>query len=159
MKTTITAMLGIDVPLFAFSHCRDVVVEVCKAGGMGVLGAAGFSPARLAEELRWIDGHVDGKPYGVDLLIPAKHKDVGDLKMDLAEAVPIDHRRFVTRLLDEAGVASLPQAEAQTLMRTAAREINMTPREADILVDVCLKHPIKLLVNGLGTPPAEAVRS
>jgi NAD(P)H-dependent flavin oxidoreductase YrpB (nitropropane dioxygenase family) len=159
MKTTITAMLGIDVPLFAFSHCRDVVVEVCKAGGMGVLGAAGFSPTRLAEELRWIDEHVDGKPYGVDLLIPAKHKDVGDLKMDIAEAVPIDHRRFVTRLLDEAGVAGLPQAEAQTLMRTAAQEINMTPREADILVDVCLDHPIKLLVNGLGTPPAETVRS
>ena len=31
-------MFGIDVPIFAFSHCRDVVVEVSRAGGMGVLG-------------------------------------------------------------------------------------------------------------------------
>ena len=36
--------LGIDFPLVAFSHCRDVVAEVSKAGGMGVLGAVGMSP-------------------------------------------------------------------------------------------------------------------
>jgi NAD(P)H-dependent flavin oxidoreductase YrpB (nitropropane dioxygenase family) len=152
-------MFGIDVPLFAFSHCRDVVVEVCKAGGMGVLGVAGFSSARLEEELRWIDERVDGKAYGVDVLIPGKHTAIGDQKMDLSEAVPIEHRRFVTHLLDGAGVAALPPAEAQTLIQTAAREVNMTPREADVLVEVCLRHPIKLLVNGLGTPPTEAVRS
>jgi NAD(P)H-dependent flavin oxidoreductase YrpB (nitropropane dioxygenase family) len=158
MKTRTTAMFDIDLPLFAFSHCRDVVVEVCKAGGMGVLGAAGFSPTKLAEELRWIDEHVDGRPYGVDLLIPAKHKDVGDHKLSLEEAVPADHRRFVSRVLDEAGVAGLPVAEAQELILTGAREINMTPRDAETLLEVCLNHPIKLLVNGLGTPPADTVR-
>ncbi|MGH9133361.1 MAG: nitronate monooxygenase, partial [Ilumatobacteraceae bacterium] len=43
MKTAITDMFGIDVPIVAFSHCRDVVAAVSKAGGFGVLGVTGFS--------------------------------------------------------------------------------------------------------------------
>ena len=159
MKTAITAMLGIDLPLFAFSHCRDVVVEVCNAGGVGVLGAAGFSPEKLSEELRWIDQHVGDKPYGVDLLIPSKHQDMRDRKLDLEEAVPEAYRNFVSRLLDEAGLPKLPAAEAHALIQAEAREINMTPREAETLLEVCLEHPIKLVVNGLGTPPVETVRA
>ena len=62
--------LGFDVPIFAFSHCRDVVVEVSKAGGFGVLGASTFSPERLEIELAWIDSHTEGRPYGVDVIIP-----------------------------------------------------------------------------------------
>ena len=63
-------MLGIEFPLVAFTHCRDVVVEVSKAGGMGVLGAAGHSAQTLEIELNWIDEHIDGMPYGVDLIAP-----------------------------------------------------------------------------------------
>lgn len=63
-------MFGIDLPIFAFSHCRDVVVEVSKAGGFGVFGASGLSKEVLEQELKWIDDHIDGKPYGVDLLMP-----------------------------------------------------------------------------------------
>ena len=40
MKSVICDMLGIEFPLVAFTHCRDVVVEVSKAGGFGVLGLA-----------------------------------------------------------------------------------------------------------------------
>ena len=65
-------MFGIEFPIFAFSHCRDVVAAVTKAGGLGVLGALGFSPEQLEIELKWIDEHVDGKPYGVDVVMPAK---------------------------------------------------------------------------------------
>ena len=70
MKNSVTETFDIDVPIFAFSHCRDVVAAVSKAGGMGVLGAVGLSPEKLEIELKWIDEHVDGKPYGVDVLIP-----------------------------------------------------------------------------------------
>jgi NAD(P)H-dependent flavin oxidoreductase YrpB (nitropropane dioxygenase family) len=73
MRTKICDLLGCEVPIFAFSHCRDVVVEVTKAGGFGVLGAISFSPEQLEKELRWIDAHVDGGNYGVDVLIPGKY--------------------------------------------------------------------------------------
>ena len=70
MKSPICDQLGIEFPLIAFTHCRDVVCEVSKAGGMGVLGAAGYSPEQLEIELKWIDEHIDGMPYGVDLIVP-----------------------------------------------------------------------------------------
>ena len=159
MKTAITEMLGIDLPLFAFSHCRNVVAEVSKAGGMGVLGAAGFSPGHLQEELAWLDANVEGHPYGVDLLIPHNHEDVGARKLSLDEILPAAHREFVTRILDEAGVPRLPEKEARGLIEEQAREINMTPREALRLLEVCLTHPIRLVVNALGTPPAKTVRA
>lgn len=159
MKTLITKMFGIELPLFAFSHCRNVVAEVSKAGGMGVLGAAGFSPEHLDEELAWLDAHVDGHPYGVDLLIPQKHADLGSCKLSLDELLPRAHREFVTRILDEAGVPRLPEAQARDLIEEQARELNMTPRQAQRLLDVCLTHPIHLVVNALGTPPAETVQA
>ena len=70
MPTPLPSQIAVDFPLFAFSHCRDVVAGVSRAGGFGVFGAAGYSPEELEIELAWIDAHVDGKPYGVDLLIP-----------------------------------------------------------------------------------------
>ena len=71
MKTPISEELGIEFPIFAFSHCRDVVAAVSRAGGFGVLGALAYTPDELDIELNWIDEHVDGKPYGVDVVMPA----------------------------------------------------------------------------------------
>lgn len=64
MNSKICEILDIEFPLLAFSHCKDVVAQVSKAGGMGVLGAVGMTPEILEQELKWIDDHVDGKPYG-----------------------------------------------------------------------------------------------
>ena len=84
-------MLGIEFPLIAFSHCKDVVAQVSKAGGMGVLGAVGMTPEILEQELKWIDEHIDGKPYGVDVLIP--NKMVG--KDDKFDADKVDGNIFI----------------------------------------------------------------
>ena len=73
MRTPICDRFGIDVPIFAFTHCRDVVAAVTNAGGLGVLGALAFSPEQLEVELSWIDDHVGGKPYGVDVVMPASY--------------------------------------------------------------------------------------
>ena len=78
MQSKMCEMFGIDVPIFAFSHCRDVVVEVSKAGGFGVLGMARMHPDRVEAELSWIDEHIEGKPYGIDVLMPSRFDDVGD---------------------------------------------------------------------------------
>ena len=78
MKSPICDMLGIDFPLLAFSHCRDVVAAVSRAGGFGVLGATSHSPESIEQELKWIDDHVDGKPYGLDVLIPENISTAGE---------------------------------------------------------------------------------
>src|ERR1700722_11335386 len=102
MDTTLCRMLGIEFPLLAFSHCRDVVASVSRSGGFGVFGAAGCTPEQLETELSWIDTHVDGRPYGVDLLVPenlAIRTDPGATQRDLVASVPEAHRAFVHRLL------------------------------------------------------------
>ena len=62
MHNKVCSMLDIDFPLFAFSHCRDVVAAVSNAGGFGVLGCVGHTAESLDIELRWIDEHVNGTP-------------------------------------------------------------------------------------------------
>src|SRR6266516_4078707 len=99
MQTELAKRLGIEFPIFAFTHCRDVVAAVSKAGGFGVLGAVGFTPEQLQIELDWIDEHVADKPYGVDIVIPGKYEGMGELDVeklanDLAALVPQEHRDF-----------------------------------------------------------------
>ena len=78
MQTDLCKKLGIEFPIFAFTHCRDVVAAVTNAGGFGVLGAVGFSAEQLAMELDWIDQHVGDKPYGIDIIIPNKYSGQGE---------------------------------------------------------------------------------
>src|SRR5215207_7694035 len=104
MKTPISEELGIEFPIFAFSHCRDVVAAVSRAGGFGVLGALAFTPDELEIELAWIDDHIDGKPYGVDLVMPQNYVGVGGKQPsveDLDAMIPQGHKDFVENLLRE----------------------------------------------------------
>ncbi len=156
MNNRLCAMFGIEAPIFAFSHCRDVVVEVSKAGGLGVLGMARANPERLEEDLRWIDAHIGGRPYGVDILMPSKYEDVAS-HADLS-ALPPEHVEFVRKLLDEAGIPALPPAEHEAAARELLKGLHMTPRESLQMLEICLKHPIKLIVNALGSPPKELVQ-
>src|SRR5690554_695832 len=155
MRTKVCEMLGVELPIFAFSHCRDVVAEVSRAGGFGVLGAIGFTPERLEEELAWIDAHVDGKPYGVDILIPNKYEKtrVGDF--DLKKMIPDQNQQFLKRLCEEGKIPELPEGEA--ILAEELARTRMTPEDAEALVDVALRHPIKMIVNALGTPPKHKV--
>ena len=107
MKSRLCDMLGIEFPLFAFSHCRDVVVEVSKAGGMGVFGAVDVrSPEAFEAELAWIDAHVDGKPYGVDFIVPNKYEGKGEkiTQADAAKTVPQSHKDFARQVLTSHGI-------------------------------------------------------
>jgi len=152
MNNRLCEMFGIEVPIFAFSHCRDVVVEVSKAGGLGVLGMARMSAERVHEELAWIDAHIDGKPYGIDILNPASYQDFGDLKFNPEHLFPQAQRDFVKNLLDEAGIPPLPEAEAEQIMKAMVGEFTFTPAESARMIDIALEHPIKLIVNALGSP-------
>lgn len=155
MKNKMCEMFGIDVPIFAFSHCRDVVVEVSKAGGLGVLGMARMHPDRVEAELRWIDEHIDGKPYGIDVLMPSRFDDVGEQKLDIDNLLPQEHIDFVRSMLDDAGVPPLPMDEEAELKREILKGLNFTPSESLAMVETAMKHPIKVIVNALGPPPAQ----
>src|SRR5580692_8608902 len=107
MKSPLCEMLGIEFPLFAFSHCRDVVAAVSRAGGMGVFGATGRTPETIHAELKWIDEHVGGKPYGIDILAPENMATAGETGVtynSLRSRVPQEHRDFARNLLAGADV-------------------------------------------------------
>jgi NAD(P)H-dependent flavin oxidoreductase YrpB (nitropropane dioxygenase family) len=147
MKTPVCAMLGIDFPLLAFSHCRDVVAAVSRAGGFGVLGATGHTLESLETELAWIDAHVDGRPYGLDVLIPENLGVRGESRDAVADRVPAEHRAFVAGLADRHGFA-LPEER-----RGAGTPVPFDPDLALAMLDVAFRHPIKLIANALGVPP------
>lgn len=160
MNNALCRMFGIDVPIFAFSHCRDVVVEVSRAGGLGVLGLARMHPGRVEEELRWIDAHIGGRPYGVDVLMPTTFDTAaqGQAKHDPQRLFPPEHLAFVRELLDRAGVPPLPPEEAARIEREMVDSFNFTPAESAAMLDRAFEHPIRLIVNALGSPPPELVR-
>jgi NAD(P)H-dependent flavin oxidoreductase YrpB (nitropropane dioxygenase family) len=146
VKLGICQQFGIDFPLFAFSHCRDVVAAVSNAGGFGVLGATAYTPEQLDRELSWIDEHVGGKPYGVDIIVPATYEGKGEklTSADLAGRIPQSAKDYVADILTAHGIEpEPPRMGGASLSGNTGKE----------LLDVAMSHPIKLIANALGVPP------
>ena len=159
MRTPVCEELGIEFPIFAFTHCRDVVVAVAKAGGFGVLGAVGFSPEQLEVELSWIDENIGDRPYGVDIVIPNKYEGMDsdmsgeDLAEMLRKLVPQEHLDFGRKLLADHGVPVDESTDQDALQLLGWTEATATPQ-----VDVALRHPkMTLIANALGTPPVDMI--
>src|ERR1700737_2647543 len=150
MKSPICDMLGIEFPLLAFSHCRDVVAAVSRAGCFGVLGATSHSPHSIEQELKWIDGHVDGKPYGLDVLIPENISTAGEKNVtwkSLEQRISPEHRAFTRNLLKKYGIE---------LTTTSVADNQPQPFDAQRALEVLeasFRHPIRLIANALGVPP------
>ena len=154
MTSQLCDMLGIEFPLLAFSHCRDVVAAVSRAGGFGVFGATAHTPETVRDELKWIDDHVDGKPYGIDVLVPENMATRGEGSVTAAalEArIPEAHRHFAERLLADADVP--PPAEP--VSRNRAQPFD--PETALRTLEAAFEHPIRLIANALGVPPPEMI--
>ncbi len=160
MRTPLCEELGIEFPIFAFTHCRDVVVAVSKAGGFGVLGAVGFSPEQLEIELNWIDEHIGDKPYGVDIVIPNKYEGMdADLSTEeltkmLQDMVPQGHLDFARKLMLDHGVPIPEEGEDNSLQLLGWTEATATPQ-----VEIALRHEnMTLIANALGTPPPDMIQ-
>jgi NAD(P)H-dependent flavin oxidoreductase YrpB (nitropropane dioxygenase family) len=153
MNNDICNMMGCEFPLFAFSHCRDVVAAVSRAGGFGVLGGSSFSPESLEEELAWIDAHVDGKPYGIDILIPENMGDfIGDITTEQLQAmIPAQHRQFTIELLAQYGVEFSDQHINDAEIPEIVGDIG------ERLMDVAFRHPIRMIANALGIAPQSMI--
>jgi len=155
--------LGIEFPIFAFTHCRDVAAAVSRAGGMGVLGALAFSPDQLELELKWIDEHVDGKPYGVDVVMPVKSvdreqglTDTKSIGSDLRTYISDAHWDYVHKILADHGVPDEIEEENDGSPLSEG-VLGWTEATGAPLVDIALAHPIKLLASALGPPPKDAI--
>jgi len=155
MKSLLCSRFGIEFPLFAFSHCRDVVVEVSKAGGMGVFGAVDVrSPEAFEAELKWIDEHVDGKPYGVDFIVPAKFagQGTGETVAQAAARIPPEHKAFARKILADHGI-DISDLSDERFERGSKITRNIREQGAQSLLDVAFSHPIALVANALGPAP------
>ena len=117
MRTAVTEMFDIEFPIFAFTHCRDVAAEVSRAGGLGVLGVVGHSDENLDTDLAWIREQVGDRPFGVDLIVPARYEgaDQGGLDTDQVKAlIPEEHQQFLDEMLDRYDVPPLPEDDGPT---------------------------------------------
>jgi NAD(P)H-dependent flavin oxidoreductase YrpB (nitropropane dioxygenase family) len=156
MRTPLCEMFGIEYPLFAFTHCRDVVAAVSKAGGLGVLGAVGFSPEQLEVALDWVDQHVDGRPYGVDTVMPQKAVDVhganpDELLSQIRSMIPERHKEYVNELIERFELPPLAEGQEPGGVLGWAEDV------ARRHVEVAFAHPIVLIANALGSPPKDVI--
>ncbi|WP_431839578.1 NAD(P)H-dependent flavin oxidoreductase [Gordonia hongkongensis] len=159
MRTELAEKFGIEYPIFGFTPSQDVAAAISRAGGLGVLGCVRFNEAEeLDEVLEWMHDNTDGKPFGVDVVMPAKIPTEGS-KMDLDAMIPPEHRAFVERTLDDLGVPPLPGGD-----RVDAGVLGWLHSVARSHVDVAMEHrrkygQIKLIANALGSPPADVIQT
>lgn len=153
MKSEFCEKMGIEFPLFAFTHCRDVVAAVSSGGGFGVLGATGHSAESLEIELNWIDEHVNGKPYGVDLLVPNNmdSKEEASASAEIEARIPEEHKRYIESILERHQIDTSGLWDRKIASNVGD---NMREKGAGPVLDVAFSHPnMQLIVNALGVPP------
>ncbi|WP_342660480.1 Putative monooxygenase [Rhodococcus ruber] len=152
MHTDLSRKFGIQYPIFGFTPSEHVAAAISRAGGLGVLGCVRFNdPAELDDVLTWMDENTDGKPYGVDIVMPAKVPTEGSA-VDLDKLIPAEHRAFVERTLAELGVPPLDESAEH-----AAGVLGWLHSVARSHVDVALGHRPALIANALGSPPKDVI--
>jgi len=161
VKNTVTEMLGIDVPIFAFSHCRDVVAAVSKAGGLGVLGAVAHSPEQLEIDLAWIEDEIGpDRPYGVDLIIPAKYagdSEGGYTLSDIADLIPPQYWEKVDEILARYDVPPLADDARVVFNVKDDTPLPFSERASGPQLDIALAHRTAFVANALGPPPQHMI--
>ena len=158
MRTRVTDMLGVEFPILAFSHCRDVVAAVTRAGGFGVLGAVAHTPDQLDVDLTWIEEQTKGGRYGVDLLLPVTYAGAEEGGIDaeaVAQLLPAQ-QEFVDDILRRYEVPELPA----DLRLASPRNVlaNVASKGYEPLLDVAFAHDIALVASALGPPPRRSSR-
>jgi len=154
MRTSLCDQLGIEHPIVGFTPSEHVAAAISRAGGLGVLGCVRFNDAAdLDKVLDWMDANTGGRPYGIDVVMPAKIPAEG-AAIDLNQLIPAGHRDFVDQTLIRLGVPPLPDdAEASDGVLGWLHSV------ARAQVEVALAHPARLIANALGSPPADIIAS
>ncbi len=159
MRTRVSDLLGVEFPILAFSHCRDVVAAVTNAGGFGVLGAVAHTPERLEVDLRWIAEQTRGRPFGVDLLLPQKYagSERGGLDREaVRQLLPAEQQAFVDDILRRYQIPELPEHEREG-MAARGGGMRVSPAGYEPLLDVAFAHRVRLIASALGPPPPSLI--
>ncbi|MEV6315199.1 nitronate monooxygenase family protein [Streptomyces sp. NPDC051776] len=152
MQTELSRKLGAEHAIFGFTPFPAVAAAITRAGGFGVLGAVRYgAPGDLARDLDWMEDHTDGRPYGLDVVMPAR-RVAGVTEADVEAMIPEGHRAYVQDLLTKHGVPELRSGEASGWRITGWME-----HVARSQLDVAFDYPVRLLANALGSPPADVV--
>jgi NAD(P)H-dependent flavin oxidoreductase YrpB (nitropropane dioxygenase family) len=159
MQTRVSEMLGVEFPILAFSHCRDVVAAVTNAGGFGVLGAVAHSPEQLEIDLTWIEEQTHGRPYGLDLLLPQKYAGADEGGIDresVRQLLPPEQQAFVDDILNRYGVPELDEETRNAIFRSGG-SLSISPKGYEPLLDIAFAHQIRLVASALGPPPPDLI--
>ena len=161
LRTKICDLLNIEYPILSAGMGPsligektgapvELVVAVSEAGGLGVLGASGYTVDELREAIREIK-RLTGKPFGVDLLLPSQIVSAGDRVIEGPKTMPLAEI-----------VKTLPEAHYKWMMKTK-EEMGLPDIEGDIKldgttmlphasIDVCIEEKVPLFCAGLGNP-------
>lgn len=161
LRTKLCDILGIEYPILSAGMGPsligektgapvELVVAVSEAGGLGVLGAAGFTVEEMRDKIREIKKLTD-KPFGVDLLLPRASVEAGDSPFEAGAAYPLSEL-----------IKSLPKKHYDWLMKVK-EEMNLPDLESTFpsgtttsrphaAVKACLEERVPLFCAGLGNP-------
>jgi NAD(P)H-dependent flavin oxidoreductase YrpB (nitropropane dioxygenase family) len=154
LRTSLCDRFGIEHPIAGFTPSEQVAAAISRAGGLGVLGAVRYNDAdELDAALTWMDANTDGRPYGVDVVMPAKIPAEGT-QIGLDQLIPASHKEFVDQTLRRLGVPPLDVEEDK-------REgvLGWLHSVARAHVEVALEHPVALIANALGSPPDDVIEA
>lgn len=145
LHTPLCDKLGIEYPIVAFTHCKDVAVAVINAGGFSVLGEAMHSPDHIAADIKWIRDRIGGKPFGIDLVLPASVPEERTVEQLLAE-IPQTHRDFEQKIKRKYNVPDPKQAPDLHIWG------GLDQKRALAQVEVVFDERVPVFASGLGSP-------
>ncbi len=145
LRTSLCEMLGIEFPIIAFTHCKDVAVAVINSGGFAVLGEAMHTPDEISADIKWIRDRVEGKPFGIDLVVPASVPPAGALD-DLMGEIPETHWDFARQIKEKYEVPD-PKGPV-ALHQWGGLNQEMARAQLEVLLD----ERVPVLASGLGSP-------
>ncbi|MBI2872786.1 MAG: nitronate monooxygenase [Chloroflexi bacterium] len=150
LKTSLTEEWGLEYPIIAFGHCKDVIAEVCNAGGLGVLGCAGLEPDEIERDVNWLRERIGNKPFGLDILIPASVPPSGT-REDFEAQIPQEHWAFVQRIRREY---KIPERDAQKVAdeRAKSQRDVLTQERARAQLDVLIDMKVPIFCAAQGNP-------
>ncbi|MAE94631.1 MAG: monooxygenase [Deltaproteobacteria bacterium] len=145
LRTRLCEILGIEHPVIAFTHCREVAVAAIRAGGFAVLGEAMKTADEIQENVRWLRSQVGDKPFGIDLVLPSNAPQQGTPE-ELIAQIPEPHVRYKERI---HAAYDVPLPHNPVALRQWG---GLNKRLALAQIDCVLDERVPAIATGLGSP-------
>ncbi len=163
LRTPLCDLLGIEYPVIsagmgpvgggqAPAAVAELAAAVSNAGGLGVIGGAGFNAERLREEIRKIRTLTD-KPFGVDLLLPSNFLGgaaSGEMPRDPRELIPEETRTRLRKMAEDLGVEWKEAPAVPDPLGGRRPGGGMSDEQMEVVIE----EKIPVFASGLGNPAA-----